>query len=315
MYQLDGYNSINFFTKEEIDSVDTDRLIKMGYKRIGSSVLHTKSRNVTYYFYNPAKPYVYVQCYFANIDAYTQLLISRSIIDELNMIEGNTNVILITKANNDEAILYNGNKVYISRAFLPKYVRTYLTAYTYINIIDAKTTVYPSEEMLKQGVIVPKSAQRSISVKPITIQSGVVCFELEIIDTCNPNATPRLKEEGYKVRTYKADYFLLTKRFPSELDAWRAYGEYEKRFYKSLRFNPFTDYMSKDFDIAYRALILEELSTDDVIKICLDEWKDDWQKIMKLNLQYLYHEYGIPYVEIESDANGFARPVVSKKEE
>ena len=156
--------------------------------------------------------------------------------------------------------------------------------------------------MCKEGIIFPKSVKRSVGV------SYKGSFELEIIDKRNINTVPKLRREGFRVAIFEGEYFRITKRFDTELEAWKAYGEYEKEFYKYLRFNPFTDYMSQNFDIAFKALILEELSIDDVIKVCLNEWKDDWEKIMRLNLQHLYEEYNIPYIGVLENAEGFARP-------
>ena len=42
MYKLEDFRGINFFTKDELDKVDTDVLISLGYKLIESSTIFTK---------------------------------------------------------------------------------------------------------------------------------------------------------------------------------------------------------------------------------------------------------------------------------
>lgn len=315
MYKLEDFRGINFFTKDELDKVDTDVLISLGYKLIESSTIFTKVLNKTYYYYHPEKPYVYVQCYFANIDSYTQLIISRDIVDNLKVIKRDSNIIRIESDCKKNAILFVRNKEYLVRAFLPKSVRNYISAYTGMNIIDSKSTVYYTDEMSKKGIIFPKSNQRDVSVSAKINKSGVSCFELRIIDKYNVHVVPRLRAQGFKVSTYQSDYFRIRKDFPSEYEAWVAYGEFQKEFYQTLRFNPFTDYLSDYFDLAYSVLILNERGLDDVIASALYAWRLDWRKIVELNLQHLYEEYSIPYIGVETNESGFMIPDNSNRDE
>lgn len=310
MFELEDYKGIQFFHREEL--VDTSMLEQMGYQRLDVTDLMDKF-HITMYYYHPEKPFALIVSVWnlgQENEFFTQIIVSRDILDKL----GHSKSLHIYSASNEKkAVVYVGQRKQLLTVFLPKGVKIKCTSYTTLNIIDSQTTRYYDSEMKKRNIVFPSSKEHSISVN----RDSNIGFILEVKDK-RPVADEverSLKQKGFRLRLCDADYFIATKVFKTELEAWKAKCEYEDCYYQELKFNPFVDYMSKNFEVAYRALILEDLTPDDVIKKALYEWRTEWSRIVRDNLENVYEHYNIPYIGVQTDANGSMIPDYSNQEE
>ena len=142
-------------------------------------------------------------------------------------------------------------------------------------------------------------------------------YGLEIIDRrpSDKSIEEDIKKKEYKFTSLGVDFFRINKVFNTEYEAWKEVWKYTSEYYQHLCFDPFADYISHNIDIAYRFLILEELTEEDVIKTALYDWRMDWSKIVRLNLEELYNKYKIPYIGVKSSSDGSMIPNYSNQEE
>lgn len=306
MFEMENYKGLQFFHKDEL--MDTSMLEQMGYQK--SEVVDWQdSKHISTYFCNPESTFAFIVSVWhlgTEDEFYIQMFVSRDILYKV----GYPKSLHISSSKKEKkAYVYvreKGEKRQLLTAFIPARIKSVCTSYTTLNIIDSQTTRYYDSDMKKRPIIFPKSNKHSISV----VNDVDKKYVLKIIDK-KPTLDEveiSLKEKGFTVKSYEADYFILTKAFDTEVEAWKAAYDYEDCYYQELKFNPFADYMSQNFEVAYKALILDELSADDILKMALYDWRRDWSKIVKCNLEELYKRYEIPYIGVFTDANGSMVP-------
>lgn len=309
MFEMENYKSIQFFRKEEL--LDAEILLQMGYQESSIYALLDCSHKTTYY-YHPEKPFVYIVNGW-NIgtenEYYIQLIVSRDIVEKLGFPK---TIYMDCEKRTKKAVVYIGERKQLIKTFLPKRVFSAVTKYTTLNIIDSQTTNCYNAELEKKGIIYPNSFQHSISVMKLLNGYG-----MEIIDKrpSDKSIEEGIREKGYKFISLGVDFFRINKAFNTEYEAWKDVWKYECEYYQHLRFDPFADYLSHNFEVAFKVMISEEMTEEEVMKMVLYAWRMDWSKIVKLNLEELYDKYKIPYIGVESSRDGSMIPDYSNQEE
>lgn len=303
MFEMENYKGLQFFHKDEL--MDTSMLKDLGYVRSAKKDWRDEKR-VSIYYYNPERTYAFIISAWnlgLENEYYTQIIVSRDILEKVGFPKP---LHISSNKVSQEAVIYVGDKQRLITAFSPNRTKYYTTMYTTSNIIDSQTTRYYDPDMKKRPIIFPRSNQHSISVNTTLDKKYVLNIrdKRPVLDEVEIS----LKEKGFDLNFYSNDFFAVTKVFDTEVEAWKAAYDYEDCYYQELKFNPFADYMSQNFEVAYRALILDELSADDILKMALYDWRRDWSKIVKCNLEELYKRYEIPYTGVLTDANGSMIP-------
>ena len=314
MFEMENYKGLQFFHKDEL--MNTDILIQMGYQKSEVYNIHDCANRTTY-FYNAERPFVFIICAWnINTDEeyYTQLIVSRNIVEKLGFPK---TIHIENEKSTKKAVVYIGQRKQLIKTFLPRRTQNIVTSYTTLNVIDSQTTKYYDEEMRERDIIFPNTTQHNISVMKT---DDIRCndFLVEIIEkklVFTDKILESLKQKDFKITSPDVDRFKLSKVFKTELEAWKAIWNYEYEYYQELRFDPFTDYISHNFEVAYRTLILDDLSVNDIIRMALYDWRRDWSKIVRCNLEELYKRYKIPYTGVLTDANGSMIPDCSNLKE
>ena len=84
MFRIDGISGIEFC---EVDELVNDAVMEqLGFKKVqvfGRSYIYGK--NITAYYYKEGCSYVYVECFFVKLNAYTKLIIDKEKFEALGM--------------------------------------------------------------------------------------------------------------------------------------------------------------------------------------------------------------------------------------
>ena len=315
-------NKILFFSKEDCkfnDSSD-ERIEKL--KTMGYQSYHAFSKqdgSHTIYYYNPDAKFTFIKCYFGNIDKYTQLIISTSIIKKLNVIRDSlcgSTCLKYADYNTKKSpsgVIYTYGKVHLATATKTKGRTRWLSFYGIQNIVD-ENLVFDytiGGAMKEEPYIFPGTYMHDFNIQK---ESDV--FLLSIRDLYpNDAVETALKSKYEKVRWGKSSTVIIKQTFPNEVQAIMGYASYCKEFYGKYYIEPIYKYLSDNFNVAFKYLVTKEISKSEVEKRMLKEYADDCKGILLTDLASKYDELGYPYIHAAIDKDGYAIPDFKNKEE
>lgn len=294
MFRIDGISGIEFC---EVDELVNDAVMEqLGFKKVqvfGRSYIYGK--NITAYYYKEGCSYVYVECFFVKLNAYTKLIIDKEKFEALGMKD--KAVFLNTgKGNGSRAVpsvRYNGKTFAIHKCgHEGKEVdHTQMS----LNII--------TEESLRECSTKQNNKnKKNLHKWGMTWENKFyICIE-ENNDILSESDINGLKQSGFSVKETKRSV-KIEKEFLNELDAIKALRNYEVTYYDQYAFNPLND-MRGHFEVKFDQLILGTKTEEDVIKEVLIDYANDAGLIARYNLEKEYQSRGIQYNTGKTLENG-----------
>lgn len=287
MYQLEGYKGLNFYTDEEIASILS--------KIEGKEKIYIKQHNGTSTEYHiiEGSDYGVCVCSFP-IGHKTVVLISMTDIIEGGLIKFDTNVVIPIYIKN---AIKHGEAVLIKRSRNESLLRrnikkvAYFNPYNSWNIINTDE-VYSMPEIVAAGYNSPVSENYSLEVVPEDDYFKVKIIE---VDRTGRNIVNKLRGENYHIGMFAGCHLRISKNFKTEKEAYRGIGLYNKLSYGEYAKDVFREYLAQNLDLAVDYLVNGVVTEDEMKKIVLEAYKDDWRLILANNLEAEYEKYGIEY--------------------
>ena len=286
MYQLEGYKGLNFYTDEEIASILS--------KIEGKEKIYIKQHNGTSIEYHiiEGSDYGVCVCSFP-IGHKTVVLISMTDIIEGGLIKFDTNIIIpiyLRIIKGEYADLYKQER---SCSLLRRKIRriAFLNFYNSLNIINTDDIV-SLPDVVAAGYNCPLSENYSMEV--VKTDGGYQVKVMEV-SRAGEGIVEKLRRELFYVAKVNGCYLKVRRCFKTEEEAYRGIALYKKISYGQYSNDVFKEYLAQNLDLAVDYLVNGVMTEDEMKKIVLEAYKDDWRLILANNLEAEYEKYGIEY--------------------
>lgn len=290
-YFADGFAGMEYWNKSEL--VDYAMMEKSDFKTIERYGKSKGKNNLTVYFINQNNPYIYVECYFANVDRYSRFILSKEVFYKYNLAD--KAISLNVKGDSIRSVPYvnvDGNMKAIHKLFGIK------------GEVDHKTLSYnliTEDNFRLASHLLNEKNYLQLDIIMRLCTGGFKIFIEEDRMMFSEDDLVELEKMGFEIKPNKK--LKITKVVGTKADALRAIKEYEDRFYGEFAYSPINDLRGR-FDLKFQQLILGTMTEDDVIKTVLNEYAHDAYSVHRYNLIPLCEKYGIPYNEGITLPNG-----------